>query len=298
MSPPKICIVGDNCVDLYPVQTKKFVGGNGVNTAVAVQRNGIHCGYLGIVGNDEDGKLIIETLQKEKIDCQRLRQSEGKTAWTIVHLEDGERIFFEDCLEVQRDFELEEKDYQYLKQYDWVHHTIFSNWNLEGKNQFQDYEKTILEQASRIKESGVNLSIDFSEQNNKDLIQSLGPMSEIGIFSRPGTLDSEIPQILQCLHEAGFALVIMTMGELGAGAFDGQEVFLSIRPRCGSDRYPRCWRCLHRFLPVKICQECIHSISIKTCSRIFGAFLHDRRCFLIIDMNPGMALINLIFPPI
>ena len=70
--------------------------------------------------------------------------------------------------------------------------------------------KTILEQASRIKESGVNLSIDFSEQNNKDLIQSLGPMSEIGIFSRPGTLDSEIPQILQCLHEAGFALVIMT----------------------------------------------------------------------------------------
>ena len=116
MSPPKICIVGDNCVDLYPVQTKKFVGGNGVNTAVAVQRNGIHCGYLGTVGNDEDGKLIIETLQKEKIDCQRLRQSEGKTAWTIVHLEDGERIFFEDSLEVQIDFELEEKDYQYLKQ--------------------------------------------------------------------------------------------------------------------------------------------------------------------------------------
>ena len=109
MSPPKICIVGDNCVDLYPVQTKKFVGGNGVNTAVAVQRNGIHCGYLGIVGNDEAGKLIIETLQKETIDCQRLRQTEGKTAWTIVHLEDGERIFFEDSLEVQRDFELEKK---------------------------------------------------------------------------------------------------------------------------------------------------------------------------------------------
>ena len=80
MSPPKICIVGDNCIDLYPVQTKKFVGGNGVNTAVAVQRNGIHCGYLGIVSNDEDGKLIIETLQKEKTDCQRLRQFTGKTA--------------------------------------------------------------------------------------------------------------------------------------------------------------------------------------------------------------------------
>ena len=71
----------------------------------------------------------------------------------------------------------------------------------------------------------MNLSIDFSEQNNKDLIQSLGPISEIGIFSRPGTLDSEIPQILQCLHEAGFALVIMTIGKRGAAAFDGHEVF-------------------------------------------------------------------------
>ena len=73
MSPPKICIVGDNCVDLYPVQTKKFVGGNGVNTAFTFQRNGIHFGYLGMIGNDEDGKLIIETLYKETIECQRLR---------------------------------------------------------------------------------------------------------------------------------------------------------------------------------------------------------------------------------
>ena len=142
MSPPKICIVGDNCVDLYPVQTKKFVGGNGVNTAVAVQRNGIHCGYLGIIGNDEDGKLIIETLQKEKIDCQRLRQSEGKTAWTLVHLEDGERIFFEDCLEVQRDFELEEKDHQYLKKYDWVHHTFFPTGTWKEKISSRTMKKT------------------------------------------------------------------------------------------------------------------------------------------------------------
>ena len=65
MSPPKICIVGDNCVDLYPVQTKKFVGGNGVNTAVAVQRNGIHCGYLGIVGNDETGNSSLKPFKRK-----------------------------------------------------------------------------------------------------------------------------------------------------------------------------------------------------------------------------------------
>ncbi len=275
---------------------KKFLGGNGVNTAVAVQRNGIHCGYLGIVGNDEDGKLIIETLQK-KIDCQRLRQSEGKTAWTIVHLEDGERIFFEDSLKVQKDLKLEEKDYQYLKKYDWVHHTIFSNWNLEGKNQFQDYEKTILEQASRIKESEVNLSIDFSEQNNKNLIQSLGLMSEIGIFSRPGSLDSEIPQILQCLHEAGFALVIMTMGEPGASAFDGQEVFrqsaldVEVIDTLGvGDAFIGSF--LSRFV-----KNASIPLALKHAAE-YSAHSCTIECFLIIYKNLGIALINLPFGPI
>ena len=50
-------------------------------------------------------------------------------------------------------------------------------------------------------------------------------MSEVGIFTRPGTFESEIPQNLQCLYEAGFALVIMTMVERSTSAFDGQEVF-------------------------------------------------------------------------
>ena len=75
MNPPEICIIGDNCVDLYPVQEKKYAGGNAVNTAVAVKRNGIECGYLGIVGNDEDGKLIIDALQKIS---QRLSKTETK----------------------------------------------------------------------------------------------------------------------------------------------------------------------------------------------------------------------------
>ena len=82
MNPPEICIIGDNCVDLYPVQEKKYAGGNAVNTAVAVKRNGIECGYLGIVGNDDDGKLTIDELQKEVVDCQRLRQKEG-TFWVV-----------------------------------------------------------------------------------------------------------------------------------------------------------------------------------------------------------------------
>ena len=225
MNPPEICIIGDNCVDLYPQQEKKYAGGNAVNTAVAVKRNGIECGYLGIIGNDEDGKLIIDALQKEAIDCQRLRQKKGNTAWTKVLLDEGDRIFIEDSLEVQKEWDLEEQDYQYLDKFNWVHHTIFSNWNLEGKNKIQDYERIILKQISTIRERELNLSIDFSEKFDQDLIVSLGPLVEVGIFSRPGIPDLEIPQTLQTLHDLGFGLVIVTMGERGSAAYDGQDVF-------------------------------------------------------------------------
>jgi len=140
-------------------------------------------------------------------------------------LDEGDRIFIEDSLEVQKEWDLEEQDYLYLDKFNWVHHTIFSNWNLEGKNKIQDYERTILEQVSTIRERGLNLSIDFSEKFDQDLIVSLGPLVEVGIFSRPGIPDLEIPQTLQTLHDLGFGLVIVTMGERGSAAYDGQDVF-------------------------------------------------------------------------
>jgi len=55
----KVCVIGDNCVNIYPKSGKSSVGGNGINSAIALKRNGIDAGYVGIIGNDEEGELII-----------------------------------------------------------------------------------------------------------------------------------------------------------------------------------------------------------------------------------------------
>lgn len=59
----------------YPVGSKMLItklihniGGNGVNTAVAFSRLGLRSAYLGKIGKDHNGKLIMDSLKKERID--------------------------------------------------------------------------------------------------------------------------------------------------------------------------------------------------------------------------------------
>ena len=43
-------------------------GGGGTNTAVAFSRLGLKTGYIGSIGNDTAGKIILDDLKKEKVD--------------------------------------------------------------------------------------------------------------------------------------------------------------------------------------------------------------------------------------
>ncbi|HHE36441.1 MAG TPA: carbohydrate kinase family protein, partial [Candidatus Woesearchaeota archaeon] len=59
----------------YPVGTKMLItklmhnfGGNGANTAVAFSRLGLKTAYLGKIGKDTNGRLILQSLKKEGVD--------------------------------------------------------------------------------------------------------------------------------------------------------------------------------------------------------------------------------------
>ncbi len=43
------------------------VGGGGTNTAVAFSRLGLKTGYLGIIGDDRNGDMVMDCLRKEKV---------------------------------------------------------------------------------------------------------------------------------------------------------------------------------------------------------------------------------------
>jgi sugar/nucleoside kinase (ribokinase family) len=63
----------------------KHHGGPVANSLVQLQRLGMKTKYMGMLGNDEYGRLIAEGMKAEGIDTRSLRLAEGEsTAFSIV----------------------------------------------------------------------------------------------------------------------------------------------------------------------------------------------------------------------
>ena len=90
----RILGVGDNTVDTYCHRRTKFPGGNAVNVAVLAHRYGAEAAYLGYVGKDESGALILNSLRQEGLDVSRCKELEGiPTAYSRVSVVNGDRVF-------------------------------------------------------------------------------------------------------------------------------------------------------------------------------------------------------------
>ena len=90
----KLAAVGSNCIDYYNNLDggKAFPGGGPVNMAVYTVRLGGEAAYIGPVGNDSYGEIMMEAMKKKGVNISHLRVEEGKTAVSQVELVDGERI--------------------------------------------------------------------------------------------------------------------------------------------------------------------------------------------------------------
>lgn len=63
-----------------------FPGGKGANQAVAIGRLGETCAMLGCIGEDTNGKLMYEVLQKEGLELAYLKQVEGPNGVAVITL--------------------------------------------------------------------------------------------------------------------------------------------------------------------------------------------------------------------
>ena len=84
---------GDNVVDRYRRLGRYFPGGNAVNVAVFAARLGAEAAYLGIVGDDEEGRHVLESLRQEGVDTTHVRIAPGPNAYANVDLVGDERVF-------------------------------------------------------------------------------------------------------------------------------------------------------------------------------------------------------------
>ncbi len=203
--------VGDNTVDTYIHLKTKFPGGNAVNVAVLAHRYGAEAAYLGIVGKDESGELILNSLRQEDLDISRCRELEGTpTAYSSVSVIDGDRVFGKSDPGASQFIKLTAEDYSYIKKFDIVHTSVYSHL---------DEHLSELKNASRL------LSFDLSQNSDPDYLQKVLPHCDIAFLSLSEINNSERDQLMYRMIEFGPKLVVMTRGKEGSWVFDGNTLY-------------------------------------------------------------------------
>ncbi len=207
----KVIGVGDNTVDTYIHQRKRYPGGNAVNVAVLAKRLGCPAAYLGWLGNDERGTIIYSVLTEEGLDLSRCRRVDTlPTAFSTVTLIDGDRVFGEGDNGACQLLHLEKEDFDYIQGFDVVHTSVFSY---------------IEKQLPELRAASQLLSFDLSQRHDEAYLHQVLPFVDVAILSLSDVPEGEQPALMRWMQAQGPKLVLATRGADGAWVFDGRTFY-------------------------------------------------------------------------
>ena len=96
----KILCIGEMLIDFTPETDRKNAyvanpGGAPANVAVSVARNDVEAGFLGKLGNDDFGRMLVSVLEKEQVEilCSKLTDEAITTLAFVTLDEKNDRSF-------------------------------------------------------------------------------------------------------------------------------------------------------------------------------------------------------------
>ena len=207
---PRVLGLGDNTVDYYLHRGVMYPGGNALNVAVLARRYGCEASYLGWVGDDARGELLLSALHAEDVDSSHVRVKQGPSSISKVNLVEGDRVFSGSDHGVTKLIKLESDDYAFIQEHDAVHCSIYSH--------LEDALPDIADVAKR-------LSFDFSNHASEDYLRAYAPHVDTAFLSAPDLDDGQLEDFMRWLQGLGPSLVVATRGAKGAVAYDGQTFY-------------------------------------------------------------------------
>ena len=207
-----LCI-GDNCIDRYlPPLNKHFIGGNALNTAVHMKLAGCDVSYMGAVGEDEDGKAILDVLSNKGIDVSHCQIYPTNTAFTKVQLaEDGNRYFLDEDRGATADLHIDQEALDYIHKFKLVHNT----WLGGTEDSLKAFHNL----------SGNKISMDYGERYSEDFVDKTIQYIDIAFFSTNPGEHISAETLAKSIFSRGPKLVVVTMGSEGSLVYDGNFTF-------------------------------------------------------------------------
>jgi sugar/nucleoside kinase (ribokinase family) len=205
--------VGDNVVDKYLYKKTMYPGGNALNFSVYAKQLGMDSAYLGVFGNDCAADHILQVLRSLDVDISYCRQHPGENGFATVDLVDGDRVFIggnDGGVQKDHPIILTKKDLEYIKTFEIAHSSIYSGMESE---------------LHKIKESGVLVSFDFSNEYSDQILQHVCHHIDVSLLSCGQLQDKEVETLLKKVYSYGSRLAIGTMGSRGSMVFNGQKFY-------------------------------------------------------------------------
>lgn len=195
------------------------VGGGATNAAVTFARAGLHAMYLGRIGHDEPGKIVLNMLHAEGIDTSLVKFSQDKgTGYSAILLApNGERTVLT-YRGASKQYELHDTDFHDTKT-DWLYIS-----SLSGDI---DALKTALDYANS---RGIKIAINPGKGEIAHFKQFTDLLKNVQILSLNRDEMSELfggkttEEILRSASKE-VGMVLMTDGPNGSFATDGVHLF-------------------------------------------------------------------------
>ncbi|MFN3383859.1 MAG: carbohydrate kinase family protein [Archaeoglobaceae archaeon] len=144
-----------------------FPGGSAANTIVGLSRLGIKSAYIGKVGDDAEGRILLEDLERERVDTKAVVRAKGRSGTAIIFVDDmGNRAILVDP-GVNDTIRYEEIDLDFATKFSLIHLTSFI-----CKNGFDSFnsQKKIVENFEIV---SFDPGLPYAERGKKEMLQIL-----------------------------------------------------------------------------------------------------------------------------
>jgi len=207
---PQLVIDGESIVE----ESFEAPGGSAANTIYALAHWGIPAGFIGAVGDDEEGRRILADFESVGVDTQRLRVVKGQRTGRVIGLVDskGRRSLYVQPA-ANLSLRLNEEDVAYAAQASLVHLS-----SLVGDEAFESQKKFVLSLPKEVVLSFAPGML-YARRGLKELSALLQRAAilfltreELALLTGTENLEAAAQQ----LWGLGVEILVVTLGEQGS----------------------------------------------------------------------------------
>lgn len=207
--------IGDNCIDYYlpPINIKR-TGGNVVNVAVNLRKHNLAATYIGTVGTDKKGEIVLSSLNKFGLDTSHVSKLDGETGITEIEVVNGEYIIKSEKYGVSNKINISKETLEFLRKNAHIIHLSITGSAF-----------TLIE---KLKDLDIPISCDISNfylNYSKEDWSSLLPHIDYVFVSGGSNLsEEEALETSKQIFSFGSKNIIITLGSNGCIGFFQNKV--------------------------------------------------------------------------